>query len=81
MRSIPLTDAGVPAATPGAPPTSPVVSTSAESRTRYPWLPPRVIAGSVWRGPQHERVKVDENGVAGPWRAPPAAAALVAQGR
>lgn len=78
-RSIPLTDSGVPAATPGAPAPSPVVSVSAESRARYPWLPPRVIAGSVWRGPQQERVKVDEAGEARPWRTPPAAAELARQ--
>jgi hypothetical protein len=58
----------VPAATPDAPRPSPVVFVSDESRARYPWLPGRVIAGSVWRGPGQERVKVDENGVAAPWR-------------
>ncbi len=77
-RSIPLTDAGVPAATPGAPAPSPVVSVSIESRSRFPWLPPRVISGSVWRGPHQERVKVDENGEARPWRSPLAAAGPVA---
>lgn len=75
VRSIPLTDSGVPAATPGAPAPSPVVAVSTDSRTRFPWLPPRVIAGSVWRGPQQERVKVDENGAARPWRSPLAAIA------
>ncbi len=61
---MPLTDAGVPAATPDAPKPSPVVFVSDESRARYPWLPARVIAGSVWRGPNHERVRVDEDGKA-----------------
>lgn len=69
-RPIPLTDSGVPASTPEAPGPSPAVSVSAESRLRFPWLPSRVISGSVWRGPQHERVKVDENGEAHPWRSP-----------
>jgi hypothetical protein len=41
---------------------------SAESRARYPWLPARVIAGSIWRGPGHERVRVDEQGNALPTR-------------
>lgn len=63
---IQLTPEGVPAAAPDAPPPSPVVSVAAESRARYPWLPGRVIAGSIWRGPQHERVRVDERGVATP---------------
>ncbi len=63
-HSMPLTDAGVPAATPDAPKPSPVVLVSDESRARYPWLPARVIAGSVWRGPNHERVRVDEDGKA-----------------
>jgi hypothetical protein len=65
---IPLTEEGMPAATADAPKTSAVVFVSDESRARYPWLPARVIAGSVWRGPQAERVKVDENGRAQPWR-------------
>lgn len=65
---IPLTEEGVPAATPDAPPVSPVVSVSAESRRRYPWIPARVIAGSVWRGPGHIRVRVDERGDAAPWK-------------
>ena len=55
---------GVPAAVPDAPKPSPVVHVSEESRARYPWLPARVIAGSVWRGPANERVRVDENGIA-----------------
>ena len=67
-----LTDEGVPAALPGAPPASPVVAVSADSRANYPWLPLRVIAGSVWHGPDHQRVKVDESGRALPWRSPPA---------
>lgn len=65
---IPLTEEGLPAATPDAPPVSPVVSVSAESRKRYPWIPARVIAGSVWRGPGHVRVRVDERGHATPWK-------------
>ncbi len=55
---------GVPAAVPDAPKPSPVVLVSKESRARYPWLPARVIAGSIWRGPANERVRVDENGIA-----------------
>jgi hypothetical protein len=74
-HSIPLTEDGVPAATPDAPKPSPVVFVSEESRARYPWLPGRVIAGSVWRGPLHERVRVDESGNATPWRCGPAVAA------
>ena len=65
---IPLTEEGIPAATPDAPPLSPVVFVSAESRKRYPWIPARVIAGSVWRGPGHVRVRVDERGDATPWK-------------
>lgn len=61
---VPLNADGVPAATPGAPKPSPIVAVSDESRARYPWLPARVIAGSVWRGPANERVRVDENGIA-----------------
>jgi hypothetical protein len=67
-RVIPLTDEGVPAATDDVPKPSPAVSVSDESRARYPWLPARVIAGSVWRGPEHLRVRVDESGNAEPWR-------------
>jgi len=44
------------------------VFVSDESRAQYPWVPGRVIAGSVWRGPGHERVRIDENGVARPWK-------------
>jgi len=55
---------GVPAAVPDAPKPSAIVFVSEESRARYPWLPARVIAGSLWRGPANERVRVDENGVA-----------------
>jgi hypothetical protein len=65
---IPLTPEGVPAATPDAPPVSPVVSVSDDSRARYPWLPARVIAGSVWRGPDFLRVRVEQDGTAIPWR-------------
>jgi hypothetical protein len=64
-----LADSGVPAALPGSSPPSPPVFVSEESRVRYPWLPPRVIAGSVWRGPSHEKVRVDANGEAVPWPA------------
>ncbi len=63
-----LNEEGVPLATPDAPRPSPVVLVSEESRRRYPWLPGRVIAGSVWRGPGFERVRVDETGDAKPWR-------------
>lgn len=66
--AVPLTAEGVPAAVPDAPPVSPVVFVSDESRARFPWLPGRVIAGSVWRGPHLERVRVDEHGRAQPWR-------------
>jgi hypothetical protein len=57
-----LTPEGVPAAVPDAPPTSAVVFVSDESRARYPWLPGRVIAWSVWRGPDNVRVQIDESG-------------------
>jgi len=69
---MPFTDEGFPASTPDAPRPSPAVFVSDECRARYPWLPARVIAGSVWRGPQHERVQVDESGNAAPWRCGPA---------
>ena len=69
-----LTSEGVPSATPDAPKPSPVVLVSDESRVRYPWLPGRVIAGSVWRGPRHERIQVDETGHAAPWRSGPGTA-------
>ncbi len=52
--------------TPEIPP-SPAVFTSDAARTKWPWLPRRVIAGSVWRGPGHERVRVDDHGEASPW--------------
>lgn len=61
-----FTDEGVPAATADAPSVSPVVVVSDESQARFPWLPRRVIAGSVWRGPQNERVTVDASGNATP---------------
>jgi len=64
--TIVLNAEGVPAAVPDAPKPSPVVSVTAESRARYPWLPARVIAGSMWRGPGHVRVRVDETGTAIP---------------
>ncbi len=57
-----LNEHGVPAAVPDAPKPSAIVFVSDESRARYPWLPARVIAGSVWRGPANERVRVDESG-------------------
>jgi hypothetical protein len=56
----------MPAAVPDAPRPSPVVSVTTESLARYPWLPARVIAGSLWRGPGHLRVRVDETGTAVP---------------
>ncbi len=66
-HGVTLTPEGVPAALPGVPtPLSPVAFVSAESLARFPWLPPRVIAGSVWRGPAHERVRVDRDGHAEP---------------
>lgn len=63
---VPLNEHGIPVALPDAPRPSPVVLVSRESRARYPWLPARVIAGSVWRGPANERVRVDESGDAVP---------------
>jgi hypothetical protein len=69
-----LTPEGFPAATPDAPPTSNAVFVTDESRARYPWLPPRVIARSVWRGPGHVRVQVDDHGNAVPWRSGPGSA-------
>ncbi len=66
QHSMALTAEGFPAATAEAPKPSPAVLVSDESRARYPWLPARVIAGSLWRGPQHERVRVDETGSAAP---------------
>jgi hypothetical protein len=59
---ISLTPDGVPAAVPDAPPVSRVVLVAAESREKYPWLPARVIAWSVWHGPAHVRVQIDEDG-------------------
>jgi hypothetical protein len=61
---VPLGEDGVPLAVPDAPRPSPVVFVAAESLARYPWLPARVIAGSIWRGPANEKVRVDERGVA-----------------
>ena len=69
--TVPLTDEGFPAAVPDGAKLSPVVSVSEESRRHYPWLPARIIAGSVWRGPEHARVRVDETGTAVPWRCGP----------
>jgi hypothetical protein len=66
QERITLTPEGVPAAVPDAPPVSAVVFVSDESRKLYPWLPGRVIAGSVWRGPGHLRVQVDGSGNAAP---------------
>lgn len=74
QHRIVLTPEGFPAATPDQPPTSAAVFVTDESLQRYPWLPPRVIAGSVWRGPGHVRVQVDENGNAVPWRMGPGTA-------
>ena len=71
---ITLTPEGFPAAVPDEPPPSSAVFVSDESLARYPWLPPRVIAGSVWRGPGHLRVQVDETGTAVPWRTGPGSA-------
>ncbi|MGC3996868.1 MAG: hypothetical protein QM767_04775 [Anaeromyxobacter sp.] len=68
VEPLQLTEEGVPAAVPDAIPVSPVVFVTAESRKRYPWVPARVIAGSVWRGPDHLRVRVDEHGDAQPWK-------------
>lgn len=67
--AITLTHEGVPAVVPDAPPPSRTVFVSDQSRATYPWLPGRVIAGSVWRGPRNERVQVDDAGNALPWRA------------
>ncbi len=61
-QHIPLTPEGIPAAVPDAPPVSRVVFVSDASRATYPWLPGRVIAWSVWRGPAHVRVQIDEEG-------------------
>ena len=61
-HSIRLTADGFPAAEPDATKPSPVVYVSSEGRARFPWLPRRVIAGSVWRGPCNERVRVDQAG-------------------
>jgi hypothetical protein len=67
----PLTPEGLPAATADAPKPSPVVFVAEDARARYPWLPARVIAASVWSGPDHVRVRVDENGDAAPWPCEP----------
>jgi hypothetical protein len=67
-QPVPLTAEGMPAATPDSPAVSPVVFVTDESRATHPWLPPRVIAGSVWRGPGHLRLRVDEHGNAQPWK-------------
>jgi hypothetical protein len=73
-HSMPLTPDGFPAAVPDAPKPAPVVFVSDDSRAKHPWLPARVIARSVWRGPGHVRVRIDENGEAAPWRCGPTAA-------
>jgi hypothetical protein len=70
-QSIPVTDEGFPAAVPDVPPPSPAVFTTAAARAAYPWLPGRVIAGSIWRGPAHVKVRVDASGDASPWPPPP----------
>jgi hypothetical protein len=67
---IPITDEGFPAAVPDIPPPSPAVFTTETARASYPWLPGRVIAGSIWRGPAHMKVRVDEAGDAAPWPPP-----------
>lgn len=63
---VPLNADGIPAAVTDGPRPSPIVFVSEETRARYPWLPARVIAGSVWRGPANERVRIDESGEAAP---------------
>jgi hypothetical protein len=70
--AISLTPEGLPAMTPHAPPPSPVVVVSEEGRGRYPWLPARVIAGSVWSGPRQVRVQVDRSGNVAAWPRRPA---------
>jgi hypothetical protein len=70
-QSIPITEEGFPAAVRDVPPPSPAVFTSAAARAAYPWLPGRVIAGSIWRGPAHVKVRVDASGEATPWPPPP----------
>lgn len=64
---IPVTEEGFPAAVPDVPPPSPAVFTTDAARAAYPWLPGRVIAGSIWRGPAHTKVRVDASGDAAPW--------------
>ena len=66
QERISLTPEGVPAAVPDVPAVSPVVLVAPESRKQYPWLPGRVIAWSVWRGPDHVRVQIDVSGNAVP---------------
>jgi hypothetical protein len=63
---VPLNAEGVPAAVADAPRPSSTVFVTDESRARFPWLPARVIVGSVWRGPANERVRVDDRGAALP---------------
>ncbi len=67
---IPVTAEGFPAAVPDVPPPSPAVFTTEAARATYPWLPARVIAGSIWRGPAHVKVRVDAAGEAAPWPPP-----------
>jgi hypothetical protein len=67
---IPVTEEGFPAAVPDIPPPSPAVFTSDAARSSYPWLPGRVIAGSIWRGPAYVKVRVDASGEAAPWPLP-----------
>jgi hypothetical protein len=62
-----ITVDGFPGYMPDSPKLSPVVAVTDESRARYPWLPSCVIAGSIWSGPRHERVQVDEDGGAAAW--------------
>jgi hypothetical protein len=70
LQVIPVTEEGFPAAVPDVPPPSPAVFTSEAARAAYPWLPARVIAGSIWRGPAHLKVRVDASGDAAPWPPP-----------
>ena len=69
-QTIPITEEGFPAAVPDVPPPSPAVFTTDAARQAFPWLPRRVIAGSIWRGPAHLKVRVDDSGDAAPWPPP-----------
>jgi hypothetical protein len=65
--AVPSRESSVNALMPNEPRLSPVVFVSDDSRAAYPWLPARVIARSVWKGPGHMRVRVDGSGNAAPW--------------